>query len=234
MGAPVLPTPGRGALHGRIRWQQGVLNVRISFLWATLVASLLLLCLPHARAQSPARGTNIGLIDINYIFKNHRRFKMTMDNIKKDIETFETHLRNEQKKIQQSTERLKSLTAGSAEYNQLETQIAGMHTQLQLDTARKRKEILDREAKVYYGAYREIEEAVAKFAHRYGFGLILRFNSEPMDPSKRESVLAGVNRPVVFQHNKNITQQILKELNHETPPPNVGGRPQIPQGINRR
>ena len=191
---------------------------------------------PNGVAPRNNAGTAVAVIDVNFIFKNHERFKQKMDDIKKDIEGFETHLRDERNKIQAKTEELKSLPSGSPQYKLLEEAIASMHTTLSLKTGRKRKEILEREAKVYFNSYQEIEERVSLFADRFGIGLVLRFNSEPMDATSRESVLQGINRAVVFQRNLNITNMVLEELNRGTPPPRVSGRPpqrQIP-GAPRR
>ena len=215
--------------------------MKITIPVATFVASTLLISISIGLAQGPARtstpprpsnGTAVAVIDINFIFKNHLRFKESMDKIKKDIEAFEAYLREERNKITSKTEQLRGLPAGTAGYQDLETEIAGMHTQLSLKTGRKRKEILEREAKVYYNAYQEIEERVALFADQYSIGLVLRFNSEPIDSTKRESVLQGINHAVVFQRNLNITNYILDELNRGgTGPPRVSNRPQIPGGI---
>lgn len=183
---------------------------------------------PRVSAPAAPVGTRVAVIDINFIFKNHERFKQTMDGIKQEIETFEAYLREERNKVTTKTEQLQNLPAGSPQYKQLEEQIATMHTSLGLETGRKRKEILEREAKVYYNSYQEIEEAVAQFADQYGIGLVMRFNSEPMDATKRESVLQGINRAVVFQRSLNITTAIIEKLNHQTPPPRFSDRPAVP------
>ena len=186
---------------------------------------------PRGNAPTAAvpAGTRVAVIDINFIFKNHQRFKQTMDDIKKEIESFEVYLREERNKVTAKTTQLQGLPAGSPQYKQLEEQIATTHTSLGLETGRKRKEILEREAKVYYNSYKEIERSVAKFADQYGIGLVMRFNSEPMDATKRESVLQGINRAVVFQRSLNITNAIIDGLNRETPPPRVSrGRPAVP------
>ena len=200
---------------------------------ATLVAGLIWLVPSVTQSQGNRTvGTNVAVIDINYIFKNHQRFKQAMEDIKSDIEAFESHLRDERNVITQKTEQLKGQPAGSPGYKMLEEEIASMHTKLQLETGRKRKDILDREARVYFNAYQEIEHHVATFANRNGIGIVLRFNSEPMDPTKRDSVLAGVNRAVVFQQSLNITQPILTELHRQTPPAQQSQRqrgPNIPQ-----
>ena len=208
-----------------------------TLLMATFVASVLFMnSSVQAQAQGSrgaaprvAGGTSVAVIDINHIFKHNQRFKQRMDDIKRDIENFEAKLASERTRITSDTERLKSLPAGGDDYRRLETELATAHTNLQLETGRKRKEILEREAKVYYNAYKEIEGHVGRFALRNGIGLVLRFSSEDMDPTKRESVLQGVNRGVVYQYNLNITQLILNDLNAGTPPPPRGGTSNRPQ-----
>ena len=186
---------------------------------------------PRGNAPTAAipAGTRVAVIDINFIFKNHPRFKQTMDSIKTDIDAFEVYLHEERNKVTAKMEQLQGLPTGSPQYRQLEEQIAKTHTSLGLETGRKRKKILEREAKVYYNSYKDIENRVAKFADQYGIGLVLRFNSEPMDATKRESVLQGINRAVVFQRSLNITQAIIDDLYGDLPPPRVSrGRPAVP------
>ena len=48
-------------------------------LWATGLA--ILMGIP-AQAQAQSAGTKVAVIDINFIFKNHQRFKQTMEDIK--------------------------------------------------------------------------------------------------------------------------------------------------------
>jgi len=213
--------------------------VKTALQMTTFVVTALCLGLSSGYAQGQPRGnpatsavpagTRVAVIDINFIFKNHLRFKQTMDGIKTEIETFETYLRDERNNITAKSEQLNALPMGSPQYKQLEEQITDMHAKLGLKTGRKRKEILEREAKVYYNSYKEIEDRVSKFADQYGIGLVMRFNSEPMDATKRESVLQGINRAVVFQRSLNITNAIIEDLNRQTPRvPKVGGRQVIP------
>ena len=66
---------------------------------------------------------------------------------------------------------------------------------------------------IYYNVYNEVLNEVALFAEQHGIGLVLRFNSEPIDANDRASVLEGVNRHIVFQKNSNITPNIIDRLN---------------------
>jgi hypothetical protein len=103
-----------------------VLDVKTAVLFATGVATWLLLGLAPLMAQQPnfpgaarppvggagapaaapaggggaatagAVGTSVTVIDIPFIFKGHARFKADMDNFKKEVEAFEAWARNEQ------------------------------------------------------------------------------------------------------------------------------------------
>jgi hypothetical protein len=88
---------------------------------------------------------------------------------------------------------------------------------------------MDREALVYYNNYRDIEAAVAEFAQRYGIALVIRYTSEPMDPAKKETIMQGINRMVIYQSRLDITQNILGILNAGPTANKTGPRPSAPQ-----
>jgi Skp family chaperone for outer membrane proteins len=205
------------------------------------VASLPVPAVAQSGQPAARRGTpSIAVIDVGYLFKNYKLFSNTMDDIKKRFEEFEAEARDRQDKIRQMAERLKAAPAGSQEYRNLEEQIADATTKLRLDMGRKQKERVEDEAKIYHNAYKRVEWEVQRFADRYGIDLVVRFNSEQMDPSKPESVLQGINRFVVFHRGLNITDQIVASLNGGSPPVPPGGeqqqaqQPHIPGGSRTR
>jgi hypothetical protein len=58
-----------------------------------------------------------------------------------------------------------------------------------------------------------------------------------MDPTKRESIMQGINRMVIYQNRLNITDIILDTLNRGTPTATPGtpiANPQIAPPIPRR
>jgi Skp family chaperone for outer membrane proteins len=201
--------------------------MRICIAWATCLF-ISIFCFPALTlAQVQVQGTSIAVIDISFIFKNHALFNGKIEDIKKEIEAFDNYLQEQRTSITQQTEILKSKPPGSPEYQQLEEQIANTHTQLQLETGRKRKEILEREARIYYNAYKDIERHVQEFAYANGIQIVFRYSGEEMDPTKRESVLQGVNRAIVFQDKRDITSHILDALNRRAPA-GVSQTPQVP------
>lgn len=208
--------------------QQGVLNVRIFSLCATLVAGVLFVGIysslsaqtqPAQPASSAsAGGGRVAVIDIGYIFRNHDRFKQALDQIKVEYENYEKQVREQQQAMTAKAEQLKALPAGSPEYRALEEELAGASTRMRLDLGRKQKERVDKEAKVYFNAYSEIERSVQRFADQYRVDLVVRYNSEEMDPNKPESVLQGINKFIVFHRGLDISNHILTDLKAQTPP----------------
>lgn len=214
--------------------------------WATLVAgwlSVLILAAPvmaqltgrpgapPAAASSQEAGTRVAVIDVAKIFKLHARFNAQMNGIKQEIEQFEAYIQGEQKKFNQLREALTSFSPGSVEYKQKETELARMQSEMQVSIGLKKKEFLEREARVYYNVYGEIEDSVQLFAQRFRIGLVLRYNGEEMNADDRNSILAGVNRAVVFHDpGIDITTHILAELNKGAVQPTQpqGTQPQIP------
>jgi hypothetical protein len=159
----------------------------------------------------------VAVVDISHVFKNHQRFKDLMEQMKQEVAAIEQQLRARHQDIETRRQKLNQFRPGTKEYKDTEAEIAGLQAQLQADTQLKRKELLEREAQVYYDIYTEVERAIKEFADTHGISLVLRFTGSEIDPSDRASVLQGVNRPVVYQRNLNITYEILNRLQRATP-----------------
>lgn len=198
-----------------------------------------------AVAAAPPAGTNVAVIDIAFIFKNHNQFKAQMEGMKSQIEQFEQSLKKDQADFEKRREQLQAYKPSSPEFKALEEQLAKLSSELQVKMQLKRKEFLEQEAKIYFAVYNEVVERVASFSDRNRIGLVLRYNSDEMDAQDRGSVLQGVNRPVVFQRNLDITDIILQACNAGTAAPSTGRpvgtatrpagtlAPSSPRGLNR-
>ena len=166
-------------------------------------------------AGSNASKYNIAVVDISYIFKKHERFKATMESMKKEMETIEGELKGDREKIAGQEQQRNQFNAGSAEYKKMDEDIARQMAEFNLKMGKLRKEVLEREAKVYYQTYLEVVDAVKYYAKRQNIGLVLRFNGEPVDPNRRDDVLREINKPVVVQDQIDITPDVLALINRD-------------------
>jgi len=73
---------------------------------------------------------------------------------------------------------------------------------------------MEAEAKVYHTIYVGVCEKTAAYAKAKGFRVVLRYNSDPINPDDRNSVLAGVNNSIVFQDQVDITAEIIRRVNN--------------------
>ncbi|HEY6564861.1 MAG TPA: OmpH family outer membrane protein [Pirellulaceae bacterium] len=215
--------------------QQGVLTVNLLMPRARVVA-LPLLALLFGWAALPAPGetptstpvaNNVVVIDIAKVFEEHPGFKQAMETMKQEVQAFENELRERGKQMEALRERMKQFEPGVQEYKDLESQILKIQADGQIEATQKKKEFLEREAKVYYQVYNEIQAEVRAFAVQHGIGLVLRFSSTPMDAKNRQSILEGVNQPIVYQDKKNITPLIIQQIQqrHASRAPAGNGTP---------
>lgn len=182
---------------------------------------------PVARPAPPPSA--IALLDVGMVFDKHNRFQAEMNAMKAEVKGFEDFLRNEQTQLQAQAEKLKQYQPGTDPFKQLEEQILIKSNDLKTKTQIKRKEFLEREADAYFRVYREIESVVNQFSQRNGIALVLRYSNQAINQKDRDSVLRGINRPIVYsQPSLDITTTILAYLNppgSAAPAPPVGPGP---------
>jgi Skp family chaperone for outer membrane proteins len=213
---------------------------------ATLAAAALM-C-HSAAAQQPAAAPTgahsihaarygFAVVDVMYIFKKHNRFNAQIEQMKAEVQSTENGLRTERSQIDKRGEELKAFNPGTPEYNRLEEEIEKLKYEFNIKATKERKEFLDREAKIYYKTYLEVNDAVKVYAQRNNLGLVLRFNGDPVDPNRREDVLRAINKPIVYENGIDITPDVLNELNSRggaaVAKPGGGVKPVVPGGGQR-
>lgn len=208
--------------------------MRISFRLAALAAGILVSTGIATQSFGQTTGTNVVVLDVGKVFKEHARFKQSMEMMKKDVEAFEAYVRRQRDQITAMAEGLKNYNPGSPEYKDIEAKAAKSTSDVQVEMGLKRREFMEREAKLYFNTYTEVTNVVQRFADDNGIALVLRYNSEDINPDDRNSVLQGVNNNIVFQRNRDITATIIDVINRRSPTPPPGPLtnrtgPQLPQ-----
>jgi Skp family chaperone for outer membrane proteins len=226
---------GRLAAGPPDRIKQGVLSVRVSLYSATCVASLLVLSAGFAVAQGPAgtsrppvgtgspaarpNGTNVAVVDISHIFKNHNRFNTALIALNERGAELDAWVRNQQRLLATKREELGTFKAGSPEYQQLDETITKSIADNDLNLRRQRQDFLSDEAKLYYETYAEIEQTITRFALSRNIGLVLRHSNDQPKVEDPKSVMQNISRFVIFNNGLDITKIILEQLNAGTTPP---------------
>lgn len=168
-------------------------------------------------------GQRIALVDVAKVFKAHTRFNASLEQMKKDAEMFQTMMRTEQNKLAAEAELLKQANPNDPDFKAKETEISKKLAELQVTQSQKGRDISEKEARLYFDTYVEVTQQIANYADRNGIGLVLRFNSAPIDAADRKSVIEGVNREIVFQVGRDITDQVIATINGTQ----IGSAPRI-------
>ncbi|PHY03247.1 MAG: hypothetical protein CK530_02135 [Planctomycetaceae bacterium] len=170
------------------------------------------LAAPPVSSAGPA--THVAVIDVGYIFKNHTRFKLSMDKMKDEVMAAENDLKSERDRINGLVEQIKGFNAGTPEYKKLEAEVAKAQGEFNVNAQLQKKDFMDREAKVYLQVYTEIEKSVAQFAREHRIAIVHRFDGESIDNSDRNQILRGITKPIVYlESGIDITPDVLKMLN---------------------
>jgi Skp family chaperone for outer membrane proteins len=164
-------------------------------------------------AQGPNLAGKVVLLDVNYVFKNHARFKALMNQLKNDADAMDVTMKKDDAQLRSMGMGLQKLNPGSADYKKLEEDIARASTDWKLKVQQQRREFLMREAKNYSETYKEIEDEVNYFCQQQGIVMVLRFMGDPIDETNPESILSGINKPVVwYDKSLDITPYIMQRF----------------------
>jgi Skp family chaperone for outer membrane proteins len=168
-------------------------------------------------------GHKVAVIDVAYIFKNHTSIKAEVAKVEAELKSFDAELSKKRDELQQAAAELKTFKPGSPEYSSAEEAVASMESRLRLDMARKRKELSDAEAKIYFENYQRIAAGVKFLANHYKINIVLRYNSEEMNLEQGESVIRGVMKNIVYHDESlDMTNAVMQYLDQTM---RVAGKP---------
>ncbi len=155
----------------------------------------------------------VAVVDVAYIFKNHPGIKAQVSKVESELKAYDAELTKKRQELQDAAAQLKTLKVGTAAYSQQEELVASMESKLRLDMNRKRKELGDAEAKIYFENYQRIASGVKFLAQHYKINLVLRYNSEEMDRDQGDTVIRGVMKSVVYHDDAlDMTKGVMQYL----------------------
>ena len=120
---------------------------------------------------------------------------------------------------------MQEYTKGTPDYKALEEEITRRRADLQVKASLRKNEFLQNEASIYFTVYQEILQATDYYCQQNGIDLVVRFSSEQVKPQQPESILAFINKDVVwYQKQLDITPMISQDLNRSAVNPEPLGR----------
>jgi len=170
------------------------------------------------QGQGAPNAQNIAVIDVGKILKNDEKFKQEMSALQAEVVATEQELRAQANDLQKLVQQQKGFAPDTPDYRRLDEQITHGQSELNVRKTLKNKELVERQSKMLLGAYREVQDAVKQFSAQYNIGLVIQYDSSPIDGSDPQAILSGAHRQVVFVNpGLDITNDILASLNRSAP-----------------
>lgn len=183
-------------------------------------------------ANAPRYG--LAVVDISYIFKNYPSFTASIEGLKKEMEAADGQLKADRDRLAQMEEQRNTMKPGTAEFKQLDEELARQKADFSIKQGTIRRDFLEREAKIYYTTYNEVAGAVRYFSQQNNIGMVLRFNGDPIDANQREDVMRAIMQPIVHQNNIDITPEVLALLSRGSAGAGAGAAAARPTGAVRQ
>ena len=187
-----------------------------------------------AQAQQPIGPQplvgQIALLDVQAVFKNHARFKTSMENLDPRHHDGRGNRRTEAGRHQNLAATLEEVPgAGTPEYQQLAAEVTKRQSDLTVKVQMEKKTFQQRESEMYHSTYREILAAVDEYASQTGIVMVMRYNSDSVDVQKPEQVELEVGKSIVWTpRGRDITAIIIDKVNRGESNSQVG--PELPHG----
>jgi len=181
----------------------------------------------QAPAKSAAAGTKIAIVDVARILKEHAGIKSQMQRIEQELKDFDASFKAKNEELKNEVAILKDLVPGTPDYTKQEEKIAQIESRGKLEFGRRRKELIDAEAKIFHDNYQLIAQMVSSVAVTNQIGIVFRYNSEEMDLADKDSLIRGVMKNIVYHDaGLDMTPLVMKMLDaHFARTANAGGQP---------
>lgn len=197
--------------------------------------------LGNAWGQAPARAATadatphkVGLIDMAMLFSKYKKFANLREDLKVEIESADASLKAQLEKIKTLQLEMKELAPNSPKFVAAEKKITELAAGAEAERKNLQRRFMREETKIYQTVYREVLDAVNKYAAIYHYTLIIRYSRDEAESDDPQKVMQALQRQVVFsREDDDITDAVLRYLNKNvngaaagvaSPAPRVGTR----------
>ena len=157
--------------------------------------------------------TNVAIVDIGEIFKNHVEFTRGLEALKQEAEQFKNGSASIQQELLKKAEGLRMYQPGSDEYIRAESALAQETAKREVEQKARMTDMMIREAKLHYDTYVEVTKLISDYCQKQGIALVLRYNGMQMNPKDPATIMQKVNGNIVYQRpDKDITPIIIQQI----------------------
>ncbi len=178
-----------------------------------LALALLASSADRRQATAAPPDARVAVIDVQEVLNSFSRFKIMMAELKADATRADQQLKAAAAEVKEMARGLNDLLPGTRDYLDLQGKIKERGEELKAQVQLQKSELMQREARAYRDAYREIVQEIEAHAKKHGIEVVLRTNA-PVKTETPAEILRDINKQVVwFAPSRDITAAILDRLN---------------------
>jgi Skp family chaperone for outer membrane proteins len=169
---------------------------------------------PSAAATVAPISPVIGTIDMDAVFKNYDKVKVSSEEFKAAALARKGDLQKIQAEAQQEAEILAKLTPGTEDFKKHENRVTQLKAQFEAGRELAERDFASREAEAMATLYKEVQAMVARIAQWRKMTYIVKVSNQPISGSNPNSVMAAMANTMVYADPRNdITNDVVYNLN---------------------
>jgi outer membrane protein len=169
---------------------------------------------PSTAAPAAPISPVIGTIDMDAVFKNYDKVKVSSEEFKAAALARKAVLQKIQVDAQQEAEILAKLTPGTEDFKKHENRVTELKAQFEAGRETAERDFASREAEAMATLYKEVQAMVARIAQWKKMTYIVKVSNQPISGSNPNSVMAAMANTMVYADPRNdITNDVVYNLN---------------------
>lgn len=165
-------------------------------------------------ALKQATPTVVGTIDLDYVFKNYDKVKAANKELAAAIQVKKGELMKYDDEARSVVEMMKKLQPTSDDYHKHENKLTELKARMEASKESAERDITLRQAETMATLYKEVQAYAKWVAQHRGITHVMSAANTPPSGSDPNTVLAAVNRPVIYSDPANdITNDVVYYLN---------------------
>ena len=169
---------------------------------------------PSTAAPTAPISPVIGTIDMDAVFKNYDKVKVSSEEFKAAALARKGDLQKIQADAQQEAEILAKLTPGTEDFKKHENRVTELKARFEAGRESAERDFASREAEAMATLYKEVQAMVARIAKWRKMTYIVKVSNQPISGSNPNSVMAAMANTMVYADPTNdITNDVVYNLN---------------------
>jgi outer membrane protein len=169
---------------------------------------------PAPAGPKPPIAPVIGTVDLDVIFKNYDKVKVTNKDFNSAVAVRRGELMKLENEMRQEAEMMKNMNPGTDDFRKHENKITELKAKGEAQRESAEREFTLRKAETMATLYKETQAMVARVAQWRGMTYIVKVSSQPITGNDPNSVLAAISEPMVYADPRNdITNDVVHYLN---------------------